>query len=52
MTSPPPRPDAASDVALATIAREWGRIGTVGFGGPPAGAMGVLAATLGAPLGR
>jgi chromate transporter len=25
-----------SDVGLATIAREWGRIGCVGFGGPPA----------------
>ncbi|UGS39230.1 chromate efflux transporter [Capillimicrobium parvum] len=23
-------------VALATVAREWGRIGTIGFGGPPA----------------
>src|SRR5260370_28832943 len=27
---PPPR------VALLTIAREWGRIGCIGFGGPPA----------------
>ncbi len=27
---PPPR------VALATIVREWGRIGCIGFGGPPA----------------
>ncbi|MBF9067060.1 chromate efflux transporter [Streptacidiphilus fuscans] len=24
------------EVALATIAREWGRIGCIGFGGPPA----------------
>jgi len=23
-------------VSLATVAREWGRIGTIGFGGPPA----------------
>jgi chromate transporter len=27
---------AAERVALATIAREWGRIGAIGFGGPPA----------------
>jgi chromate transporter len=27
---------AAERVALATIAREWGRIGCIGFGGPPA----------------
>jgi len=25
----------ASRVGLATIAREWGRIGCIGFGGPP-----------------
>src|SRR3954471_11709670 len=25
-----------SDVALPTVLREWGRIGCVGFGGPPA----------------
>ena len=31
MTSAPAPP-----VTLATIAREWGRIGVVGFGGPPA----------------
>jgi chromate transporter len=31
----PPEP-APQPVALATIAREWGRIGCVGFGGPPA----------------
>jgi chromate transporter len=30
-----PSPDARPDVRLATIAREWGRIGCVGFGGPP-----------------
>jgi len=30
-----PAPDARPDVALATIAREWGRIGCLGFGGPP-----------------
>jgi chromate transport protein ChrA len=26
---------AAPRVSLATILREWGRIGCVGFGGPP-----------------
>ncbi len=30
-----PTPDARPDVALSTIAREWGRIGCTGFGGPP-----------------
>ena len=29
-------PDAAERVSLATILREWGRIGCIGFGGPPA----------------
>ena len=42
---PEPAPEAAAEaapavgtprVALATIAREWGRIGCIGFGGPPA----------------
>jgi chromate transporter len=33
--TPEPTPDARPDVPLATIAREWGRIGCVGFGGPP-----------------
>ncbi len=28
-------PDAGGRVALTTIAREWGRIGVIGFGGPP-----------------
>jgi chromate transporter len=28
--------DAAERVPLLTIAREWGRIGCIGFGGPPA----------------
>jgi chromate transporter len=28
-------PDARPDVTLATIARKWGRIGCLGFGGPP-----------------
>ena len=28
-------PDARPDVALSTIAKEWGRIGCTGFGGPP-----------------
>jgi chromate transporter len=31
-----PDPDARPDVTLGTIAREWGRIGCTGFGGPPA----------------
>jgi chromate transporter len=31
VSGPPPAP-----VALTTIAREWGRIGCIGFGGPPA----------------
>lgn len=30
------RPGAAERVSLLTIAREWGRIGVTGFGGPPA----------------
>ena len=30
--APPPPPG----VSLLTIAREWGRIGCIGFGGPPA----------------
>jgi chromate transporter len=29
-------PPAAPEVALATVLREWGRIGCIGFGGPPA----------------
>ena len=33
--TPEPSPDARSDVRLTTIAREWGRIGCIGFGGPP-----------------
>jgi len=40
MAGDPERSDAATGVApppgLATIVREWGRIGCVGFGGPPA----------------
>jgi chromate transporter len=32
---PEPSPDARPNVRLTTIAREWGRIGCVGFGGPP-----------------
>ena len=27
---------ARQDTPLSTIVREWGRIGTIGFGGPPA----------------
>jgi chromate transporter len=30
-----PTPDARPDVSLTTIAKEWGRIGCTGFGGPP-----------------
>ena len=30
-----PSPDARPDVHLGRIAREWGRIGCIGFGGPP-----------------
>ena len=30
-----PTPDARPDVPLSTIAKEWGRIGSIGFGGPP-----------------
>src|SRR6202035_1888468 len=35
-TAPDQPEPAPQRVALATIAREWGRIGCVGFGGPPA----------------
>ena len=38
--APPPAaagcPPAALPVPLATVLREWGRIGCIGFGGPPA----------------
>jgi chromate transporter len=30
-----PTPDARPDVPLTTMAKEWGRIGCTGFGGPP-----------------
>jgi chromate transporter len=30
------RPSGAHPVSLATVLREWGRIGCIGFGGPPA----------------
>ncbi|HUE06003.1 MAG TPA: chromate efflux transporter [Acidimicrobiales bacterium] len=33
--TPESSPDARPDVRLTTIAREWGRIGCIGFGGPP-----------------
>jgi chromate transporter len=39
VTSPPhPRDPAhpAKPISLREVAREWGRIGTIGFGGPPA----------------
>ena len=29
-------PRDSSEVSLLLIAREWGRIGIIGFGGPPA----------------
>ena len=31
-----PAPTAESPATLATVAREWGRLGVTGFGGPPA----------------
>ena len=34
--APEQRPTGARPVPLTTIVREWGRIGCVGFGGPPA----------------
>ncbi len=34
--APAGRPPAVPQVALATVLREWGRIGCIGFGGPPA----------------
>jgi chromate transporter len=30
-----PGPDARPDVSLGTIVKQWGRIGCLGFGGPP-----------------
>jgi chromate transporter len=33
---PPPPASFRPDVSLLTIAREWGRMGCIGFGGPPA----------------
>ncbi len=33
---PQPDPPPRTGVSLRTIAREWGRIGCIGFGGPPA----------------
>jgi chromate transporter len=36
MTEPSSSPGSHSQASLATIAREWGRIGCIGFGGPPA----------------
>jgi chromate transporter len=36
-TSPPPPPaPGGPQASLATVLREWGRIGCIGFGGPPA----------------
>ena len=31
-----PTADSPTEPSLAEIAREWGRIGCIGFGGPPA----------------
>ena len=36
MSATAPRDGAPARVPLATVAREWGRIGITGFGGPPA----------------
>jgi chromate transporter len=37
MVSPPPEsPQPVAEVPLGTVFREWGRIGCIGFGGPPA----------------
>jgi len=36
MTRPSAASDAGPRVPLLTIAEQWGRIGTIGFGGPPA----------------
>lgn len=36
MSAAPPPVAAPADVPLSTVAREWGRLGVVGFGGPPA----------------
>jgi chromate transporter len=36
MTSPSHASDSDARVALTTVAAQWGRIGAIGFGGPPA----------------
>ena len=36
MPAPPPRDAGEYLAGLGTVAREWGRIGCIGFGGPPA----------------
>ncbi|MDX6539082.1 MAG: chromate transporter, partial [Gaiellales bacterium] len=36
MTDAPPEQPGPATVPLATVAREWARIGLTGFGGPPA----------------
>src|SRR6202046_1373308 len=33
---PPPAAPFRPDISLLTVAREWGRMGCIGFGGPPA----------------
>ena len=35
MSDPDPHARAARRPNLAVVAREWGRIGCIGFGGPP-----------------
>ncbi|HEY1832227.1 MAG TPA: chromate efflux transporter [Acidimicrobiales bacterium] len=34
-SQPEPQPEPAAPVSLRTIAREWTRLGCIGFGGPP-----------------
>jgi chromate transporter len=36
VSSPPESPRPVAEVPLGTVLREWGRIGCIGFGGPPA----------------
>jgi len=35
MTSQSPAAQVAAPPSLPTVVREWGRIGCIGFGGPP-----------------
>lgn len=36
MTEPGHHTNRSSDIELSTVLREWGRLGCIGFGGPPA----------------